>query len=53
MYRNAKNVGYYMIGSGSLAQLGDMISFPFQHWMSEEDFQYMLASTREVLAALR
>ena len=30
-----------------------MISFPFQHWMSEEDFQYMLKSTREVLASLR
>ena len=26
MYRNAKNVGYYMIGSGSLAQLGDLIA---------------------------
>ena len=25
MFRNAKNVGYYMIGSGSLAQLGDLI----------------------------
>ena len=22
MYRNAKNVGYYMIGKGALAQLG-------------------------------
>ena len=30
-----------------------MISFPFQHWMSEEDFRYMLKSTREVLASLR
>ncbi|MBO4300685.1 MAG: alcohol dehydrogenase, partial [Desulfovibrio sp.] len=25
MYRNAKNVGYYMIGKGSLAQLGDLL----------------------------
>ena len=25
MYRNAKNVGYYMIGSGSLTQLGDLL----------------------------
>ncbi len=25
MYRNAKNVGYYMIGQGSLAQLGDLL----------------------------
>jgi len=25
MYRNAKNVGYYMIGSGSLSQLGDLL----------------------------
>ena len=30
-----------------------MVSFPFQHWMSEEDFQYMLTSAREVLASLR
>lgn len=30
-----------------------MISFPFQHWMSEEDFRYMLKSAREVLASLR
>lgn len=25
MYRNAKNVGYYMIGKGALSQLGDML----------------------------
>lgn len=30
-----------------------MISFPFQHWLTEEQFQYMLTSTREVLASLR
>lgn len=30
-----------------------MISFPFQHWMSEEQFDYMLAATREVVAATR
>lgn len=29
------------------------ISFPFQHWLSEEDFGYMLKSTREVLESLR
>ena len=29
------------------------VSFPFQHWLSEEDFEYMLASTREVLQSLR
>ena len=29
------------------------VSFPFQHWMSEEDFEYMLAATREVLERLR
>ncbi|MFR4118622.1 MAG: DegT/DnrJ/EryC1/StrS family aminotransferase [Bilophila wadsworthia] len=29
------------------------ISFPFQHWLSEEDFDYMLKSTREVLKACR
>ncbi|WP_303238421.1 DegT/DnrJ/EryC1/StrS aminotransferase family protein [uncultured Bilophila sp.] len=29
------------------------ISFPFQHWLSEEDFEYMLKSTREVLESLR
>ena len=26
MYRNAKNVGYYMIGQGSLSQLGDLMA---------------------------
>ena len=31
----------------------NMVSFPFQHWLSEEDFQYMLHSTREVLQSLR
>lgn len=30
-----------------------MISFPFQHWMPEDDFNYMLESTRKVLAELR
>lgn len=30
-----------------------MISFPFQHWLTDEEFDYMLASTREVLASLR
>lgn len=30
-----------------------MISFPFQHWLSEEDFAYQLESTREIMARLR
>jgi perosamine synthetase len=30
-----------------------MVSFPFQHWMSDEDFEYMLQSTKEVLKDLR
>lgn len=30
MYRNAKNVGYYMIGKGSLSQLGDLLAVPAQ-----------------------
>ena len=30
-----------------------MISFPFQHWLTGEEFDYMLASTREVLAKIR
>ena len=30
-----------------------MISFPFQHWLSEEDFTYMLSSTKEVLEEIR
>ncbi|MBQ7585144.1 MAG: DegT/DnrJ/EryC1/StrS family aminotransferase [Desulfovibrionaceae bacterium] len=29
-----------------------MISFPFQHWLSEEDFAYMLDSTRKVLSQI-
>ena len=31
----------------------NMISFPFQHWMSDEDFDYMLQSTIEVMKELR
>lgn len=30
-----------------------MVSFPFQHWLSEEDFIYMLESTRDILKKLR
>ena len=30
----------------------NMISFPFQHWMSEEEFAYMLQSTKEVIREL-
>ena len=30
-----------------------MISFPFQHWLTAEEFDYMLACTREVLAQIR
>lgn len=30
-----------------------MISFPFQHWLSEEDFSYMLQATRDTLTKLR
>ena len=31
----------------------NMVSFPFHHWMSESDFNYLLASTREVLESMR
>ena len=31
----------------------NMISFPFHHWMSDEDFNYLLTSAREVLRSLR
>ncbi|ALV23647.1 aminotransferase, DegT/DnrJ/EryC1/StrS family [Campylobacter iguaniorum] len=27
----------------------NMISFPFQHWMSDEDFNYMIRSIKEVM----
>lgn len=30
-----------------------MVSFPFQAWMSDEDFEYMLASAREGMARLQ
>ncbi|MDR3361630.1 MAG: DegT/DnrJ/EryC1/StrS family aminotransferase [Desulfovibrio sp.] len=29
-----------------------MVSFPFQHWLTEEDTAYMLAATRDVLRGL-
>ena len=31
----------------------NMVSFPFHQWMSEDDFYYLLASTREVLEEMR
>lgn len=31
----------------------NMISFPFQHWMSDEDFLYMLEATQEVMMELK
>lgn len=30
----------------------NMVSFPFHHWMSDEDFEYMLKSTQEVALEL-
>jgi len=30
----------------------NMISFPFQHWMSNEEYNYMLKSTKEILKEL-
>lgn len=31
----------------------NMISFPFHHWMSDDDFQYMIESTSAALTELR
>lgn len=31
----------------------NMISFPFQHWMSDEDFLYMLVATKEAMIELK
>ena len=31
----------------------NMVSFPFHHMMTEDDFFYLLESTKEVLARLR
>jgi dTDP-4-amino-4,6-dideoxygalactose transaminase len=31
----------------------NMVSFPFQHWMSEDEIAYMLKSIQEVLLDLR
>ena len=31
----------------------NMVSFPFHHWMSDNDFKYMLKSTEDVLESLR
>lgn len=30
----------------------NMISFPFQHWMNDEDFEYMIRATKEVMTEL-
>lgn len=29
-----------------------MVSFPFQHWLSEKDFEYLLQSIKDVMATL-
>ena len=31
----------------------NMVSFPFHHWMSDDDFNYMIASTKSALTRLR
>ena len=31
----------------------NMVSFPFHHWMSDDEFEYMLDATKEVLESLR
>ena len=31
----------------------NMISFPFHHWMSDDDFNYMIVSTKSALVRLR
>ena len=31
----------------------NMISFPFHHWMSDGEFEYMLQSTKDILGSLR
>jgi dTDP-4-amino-4,6-dideoxygalactose transaminase len=30
----------------------NMISFPFQHWMGDEDFEYMVTSIKEVMIGI-
>jgi dTDP-4-amino-4,6-dideoxygalactose transaminase len=49
---------YHKLGFGSAdcpntdLFFDNMISFPFHHWLSDSDFEYMLNSTREVLEEL-
>ena len=31
----------------------NMISFPFHHWMSDDEFEYMLDATKDILESLR
>lgn len=31
----------------------NMVSFPFHHWLSDSDIEYILSSTKETLAALK
>jgi perosamine synthetase len=45
-----KKLGFGNAGCSNADQFFDnMISFPFHHWMSDEDFEYMLESTKEVM----
>ena len=31
----------------------NMISFPFHHWLSDDEFEYMLEATKDILVSLR
>ena len=59
LWFDASNLEATLLGLGEAncpnadAFFDGQISFPFQHWLSEEDFDYMLKSTREVLESLR
>ena len=48
-----RRLGYTEGCPNSDAFYDSMISFPFQHWLTEEEFAYMLQATRTVLAQLR
>lgn len=49
-----KEIGYGNADcSNSDTFFDNMVSFPFHHWMSEDDLRYMLVSTRDVLQELR
>ncbi len=53
-YEMYKKLGYGTANCPATDRFWDnMVSFPFHHWLSDSDFEYMLESTKKSLETLR